>query len=110
MNNRPQFGGTSKHGFTLLEILLVLVLLLLLFGTAVFEFNSMGRGFSLSEGASQLESLFRFAQSESERTSRTIRIRFSKNDPFPSTNINTTSGERGVRLLNQKHSPLEGTW
>ena len=108
MNNRPQFGGTSKHGFTLLEILLVLVVLLLLFGTAVFEFNSMGRGFSLSEGASQLESLFRFAQSESERTSRTIRIRFSKNDPFPSTNTNTTSGDKGSSVIESETFPPRG--
>lgn len=80
MNNRPQLAGTSNHGFTLLEILLVLVLLLLLFGAAVFEFNSMGRGASLSGGADRLESLFRFARSEAERTGRKIRIRFSAAD------------------------------
>ena len=80
MNNRPQLAGASNHGFTLLEILLVLVLLLLLFGAAVFEFNSMGRGASLSDGADRLESLFRFARSEAERTGRKIRIRFSAAD------------------------------
>ena len=80
MNNRPQLAGTSNHGFTLLEILLVLVLLLLLFGAAVFEFNSMGRGASISAGAERLESLFRFARSEAERTGRKIRIRFSAPD------------------------------
>ena len=80
MNNRPQLAGTSNHGFTLLEILLVLVLLLLLFGAAVFEFNSMGRGASISAGAERLESLFRFARSEAERTGRKIRIRFSAAD------------------------------
>ncbi|MDB4341909.1 GspH/FimT family pseudopilin [bacterium] len=80
MNNRPQLAGTSNRGFTLLEILLVLVLLLLLFGAAVFEFNSMGRGASLSAGAERLESLFRFARSEAERTGRKIRIRFSAAD------------------------------
>jgi prepilin-type N-terminal cleavage/methylation domain-containing protein len=80
MNNRPQLAGTSNRGFTLLEILLVLVLLLLLFGAAVFEFNSMGRGASLSAGAERLESLFRFARSEAERTGLKIRIRFSAAD------------------------------
>ena len=80
MNNRPQLAGASNHGFTLLEILLVLVLLLLLFGAAVFEFNSMGRGASLSDGADRLESLFRFARSEAERTGRKIRIRFAAPD------------------------------
>ena len=99
MNNRPQFAGISNRGFTLLEILLVLVLLLLLFGTAVLEFNSIGRGSSLSEGASQLESLFRFARSESERTSRRIRIRFSQNDLFPSTNMNAASQDGDVSAI-----------
>ncbi|HJN90331.1 MAG TPA: GspH/FimT family pseudopilin [Verrucomicrobiota bacterium] len=80
MNNRPQLAGASNHGFTLLEILLVLVLMLLLFGAAVFEFDSMGRGASLSDGANRLESLFRFARSEAERTGRKIRIRFATPD------------------------------
>ena len=82
MNNRPQLAGTSNHGFTLLEILLVLVLLLLLFGAAVFEFNSMGRGASLSGGADRLESLFRFARSEAERTGR-------KTVPYPHLTLPT---------------------
>ena len=80
MNNRPQLAGAFNRGFTLLEILLVLVLLLLFFGAAVFEFDSMGRGASLSDGANRLESLFRFARSEAERTGRKIRIRFTTPD------------------------------
>lgn len=108
MNNRPQFAGTLNIGFTLLEILLVLVLLLLLFGTAVLEFNSMGRGSSLSEGASQLESLFRFARSESERTSRTIRIRFSQNEPFPSPNMNAAIQDRDGSTVESGTSPNQG--
>jgi len=76
MNNRPHFAGTSNKGFSLLELLLVLVIVLLLFGAAVFEFNSMSRGASLSEGANQLESLFLFARNEAERTGKLVRIRF----------------------------------
>jgi len=76
MNNRQHFAGTSNKGFTLLELLLVLVIVMLLFGAAVFEYSSMGRGASLSEGANRLESLFRFARSEAERSGKRIRIRF----------------------------------
>ena len=47
MNNRQHFAGTSNKGFSLLELLLVLVIVMLLFGAAVFEYNSMGRGVSL---------------------------------------------------------------
>ena len=76
MNNRQHFAGTSNKGFTLLELLLVLVIVMLLFGASVFEYSSMGRGASLSEGANRLESLFRFARSEAERSGKRIRIRF----------------------------------
>jgi len=62
MNNRPHFAGTSNKGFSLLELLLVLVIVLMLFSAAVFEFTSMNRGASLLEGADRLESLFRFAR------------------------------------------------
>ena len=95
MNNRPQFAGVSNNGFTLLELLLVLVLLLLLFGAAVFEFNSMGRGVSLSAGADRLESLFRFARSESERTGRKIRIRFTTKDAIQSSKMNLANPDGG---------------
>ena len=90
MNNRPQFAGISNNGFTLLELLLVLVLLLLLFGAAVFEFNSMGRGASVSAGGDRLESLFRFARSESERTGRKIRIRFAAKDTLQFAEMDLT--------------------
>ena len=76
MNNRQHFAGTSNKGFSLLELLLVLVIVMLLFGAAVFEYNSMGRGVSLSEGANRMESLFRFARSEAERSGKRVRIRF----------------------------------
>ena len=49
---------------------------MLLFGAAVFEYSSMGRGVSLSEGANRMESLFRFARSEAERSGKRVRIRF----------------------------------
>ena len=76
MNNRQHFAGTSNKGFSLLELLLVLVIVMLLFGAAVFEYSSMGRGVSLSEGANRMESLFRFARSEAERSGKRVRIRF----------------------------------
>ena len=83
MNNRQHFAGTSNKGFSLLELLLVLVIVMLLFGAAVFEYSSIGRGASLSEGANRLESLFRFARSEAERSGKRIRIRFGPIESEP---------------------------
>ncbi|MBK28824.1 MAG: hypothetical protein CMO77_08310 [Verrucomicrobiales bacterium] len=76
MINRPHFAGKSNKAFSLLELLLVLVIVMILFGAAVFEFNSINRGALLYEGSNQLKSLFRFASNEAQRTGKTIRIRF----------------------------------
>ena len=83
MNNRQHFAGTSNKGFSLLELLLVLVIVMLLFGAAVFEYSSIGRGVSLSEGAIRMESLFRFARSEAERSGKMVRIRFGPIESEP---------------------------
>ena len=105
MNNRPQFAGISNNGFTLLELLLVLVLLLFLFGAAVFEFNSMGRGASVSAGGDRLESLFRFARSESERTGRKIRIRFAAKDTLQFAEMNLAKPDGGNSPVPLSPSP-----
>ena len=91
MNNRPHFAGKSIRAFSLLELLLVLVIVMLLFGAAVFEFNSINRGASLSEGTDRLKSLFRFASNESQRTGRLVRIRFGLYDVNTSTNTIQTN-------------------
>lgn len=116
MNNRPHYAGTSSKGFSLLELLLVLVIVMLLFGAAVFEFNSMGRGASLSEGADQLESLFRFARNEAERTGKQVRIRFGPVTTEPenlsgqadATNLETAAtSEQAYPVVESESNPVE---
>lgn len=63
-------------GFTLIELVLTVVLLLLLAGAAVFNFNSAQRGAQLEEGAGQVESLFRFARAQAAGTGRRVLVRF----------------------------------
>jgi len=92
MNNRPHFAGKSIRAFSLLELLLVLVIVMLLFGAAVFEFNSINRGASLSEGSDRLKSLFRFASNEAQRTGKLVRIRFGATTSNASTNAIQTTG------------------
>ena len=100
MNNRPHFAGKSIRAFSLLELLLVLVIVMLLFGAAVFEFNSINRGASLFEGTDRLKSLFRFASNEAQRTGKLVRIRFATATENTSTNIIQTTG------LNAEKSPI----
>ena len=116
MNNRPHFVGTSNKGFSLLELLLVLVIVMLLFGAAVFEYSSIGRGVSLSEGANRLESLFRFARSEAERSSKRVRIRFGPIEsqagdftaPDNSTNtVEIASTEESYPMVEWEPNPVE---
>jgi prepilin-type N-terminal cleavage/methylation domain-containing protein len=52
----------SGSAFTLIELLLAVVLLGLLLGAVAFNFDSLRRGRSLEEGASQFESLIRLAR------------------------------------------------
>ena len=66
----------SRCGFTLIEQLLTVVLVLLLLGAVVYNFSSATKGARLDEGATQVESLFRFARAHAESTGRQVRILF----------------------------------
>ena len=109
MNNRPHFAGKSIRAFSLLELLLVLVIVMLLFGAAVFEFNSINRGASLSEGTDRLKSLFRFASNESQRTGRLVRIRFGLYDVNTSTNTIQTDAlsEQQLPIVEWEPFPIK---
>ena len=74
MTLRPRHS--SRHGFTLIEQLLTVVLVLLLLGAVVYNFSSATNGARLDEGATQVESLFRFARAHAESTGKQVRILF----------------------------------
>ena len=109
MNNRPHFAGKSIRAFSLLELLLVLVIVMLLFGAAVFEFNSINRGASLSEGTDRLKSLFLFASNEAQRTGKSVRIRFGISGANTSTNtIQTVDlNENNLPIAEWEPAPLK---
>lgn len=73
--------GVVCHGeraaFTLVELLLTLVLLLLLFGAVVFNYSTLSHGARLDHGAEQLETLFRFARAQAAASGRQVRIVFA---------------------------------
>lgn len=80
MGRRLEFGDPTYRrvcAFTLVELLLTLVLLLLLFGAVVFNYSTLSHGARLDHGAEQLETLFRFARSQAAASGRQVRVVFA---------------------------------
>jgi type II secretory pathway pseudopilin PulG len=88
-------------GFTLIELVLTVVLLLLLAGAAAFNFNSAQRGAQLEEGAGQLESLFRYARAQAAGTGRRVLVRFGSEmlGVAASDATNAIAVSSGIRVL-----------
>ena len=98
-------------GFTLVELLLTVSLLLLLAAAVVFNFGSLQRGMSLEEGAPLLESLFRYVRAQAASTGRTLRVVFEAdsnsslgggagtNAPSAGSSAGTTDRSEGIRIL-----------
>jgi type II secretion system protein H len=66
----------SRSGFSLVELLLTLVLILCLAAAAVFSFTAVYRGANLDEGLDRMQALIRFAQAEAATTGRKVRLQF----------------------------------
>lgn len=66
----------SRHGFSLVELLLTLVLILCLAAASVFTFTAVYRTANLDEGSDRFQSLIRFAQAEAATTGRKVRLEF----------------------------------
>lgn len=81
MNPRPgrtRLSRNARGGFSLVELLLVVALLALLLGAVVFNFSTVQRGAALEEGASQLESLLRFARAHAASSGHKVLITFEE--------------------------------
>ncbi len=68
----------TGQGFTLLEVLLAMVLLMLLLGAIVFNFTSLQRGAALEEGSTQFEALLRYAQAHAAESGRKVQLVFEE--------------------------------
>jgi prepilin-type N-terminal cleavage/methylation domain-containing protein len=68
--------GKAGRGFTLIEVLLATILLLMLLGAIVFNFSSLEQGVRLDEGASQFEALLRFARAQATSSGRQVELVF----------------------------------
>ncbi len=74
----------AQRGFTLLELLLVLGLLLLFASVAVVSLTPLQQGAELNEGVGQLESMLRFARAEAAQEGRRFQVQF-KTAPLAGT-------------------------
>jgi Tfp pilus assembly protein FimT len=69
-------------GFSLVELLLTLVLILCLAAASVFTFTAIYRSSNLDEGVDRFQSLIRFAQAEASTTGRKVRLQFVPATPL----------------------------
>lgn len=81
-HNRSQ-RVKNAAAFTLVELVLAVALMLLLAGAVILGIGSLDSHSRLEEGASQVETLFRYARAQSANTGRQVRIVFSSEKPVP---------------------------
>lgn len=97
----------TRGGFTLVELLLVVAILVLLAGAVILGFDSMTKGSQLDEGATQLEALFRFARAEAASTGRPVRVVLAGN---AETSASMSTGTVAVAAASTSTSaPSAGT-
>jgi prepilin-type N-terminal cleavage/methylation domain-containing protein len=72
----------AGRGFTLIEVLLALVLVMMFLGALVFSFSSGQQGAELDEGAAQVENLLRFARAHAANVGRQVQLRLEVDDLF----------------------------
>jgi len=65
-----------RGGFSLVELLLSVVLLMLLLGAVVFNFSTFQQGAQLDEGAMRVEATLRFAKAKASSSGKKVQVRF----------------------------------
>lgn len=75
----------TQNGFSLVELLLTLVLILCLAAASVFSFTALHRTANLDEGLNRFESIIRFAQAEAATTGCKVRLQFPAARPADGT-------------------------
>ena len=68
----------GRVGFTLVELLLSVAIVLLLVGAVVFSFSSLMKGSQLDEGVDQFENLIRLARAEAANNGRRVQMIFQE--------------------------------
>jgi len=85
----------QARGFSLVELLLTLVLILCLAAASVFTFTAIYQSANLDEGSDRFQSLIRFAQAEASTTGRKVRLQFV---PAASVEMDSESELRTIKV------------
>ena len=102
MKNRHQTNRrpTTTRAFTLVELLLSVSLLLLLATAVIVNFGTLDRGARLTEGATLMESLLRYARAQSANTGRQVKVVFGAgSESSGGTGVALDASNSGVRVL-----------
>ena len=95
----------TLRGFTLLELLLTVALMLLFAGAIILSFGSLTNQARLEEGAAHVETLFRYARAQAANSGRLVRIVFGaearSDERLSATNTASSSAttNSGVQVL-----------
>lgn len=66
----------AQGGYSLVELLLTVSLLLLFVGLGIVSISTMSQGSALNEGALRFETMLRFARAEAARSGHRVRVSF----------------------------------
>lgn len=96
-----------RGGYSLVELLLTMSLLLLFTGLMVVSVNTLNQQSTLTEGTVRFETLLRFARAQAAHSGRRVRINFVQdtNQVETSTQLNTNQVETTAPL-----NHVELTW
>jgi type II secretory pathway pseudopilin PulG len=87
---QPRRDYTGRAGYSLVELLLTMSLLLLFTGLAVVSLNSLNQQSALTEGAIRFETLLRYARAEAAHSGKRVRLTFVQDTNQP-TQLDTAS-------------------
>ena len=80
-----------QQGFTLVELLLAITLLLGLIGALVFGFSSLQRNAQLDEGLERVETTLRFARAHAAHSGHKVKVVMATESTTPSTDSTSSS-------------------
>jgi type II secretory pathway pseudopilin PulG len=75
--------ANTDAAFTLVELLLTVALVLMFAGAVILSFGSLDNNARLDEGASHLETLFRYCRAQAANTGRQVRMVFGSGSAPP---------------------------
>jgi prepilin-type N-terminal cleavage/methylation domain-containing protein len=97
----------GRRGYSLVELLLTMSLLLLFTGLAVVSLDTLNQRSTLTEGAVRFETLLRFARAEAAHSGRRVRLNFVQdtNQVETATQLSTNQLDTTIPL-----NHVELTW